>query len=158
MQISPHERHRPGLNPYLGFAINLGGSLAVMYFAMFAMIDGTADFFNNLNMLYMALMMAAPMGPLMLLTMPGMYPSRAINMALHALCVAVFALAFMAIRYQAPIGDAQFVRSMVPHHSGAILMCREAELSDPELRSLCEGIVRSQAEEIAQMKRILERL
>ena len=44
---------------------------------------------------------------------------------------------------------------MIPHHSGAVLMCREAELSDPELRTLCQQIIRNQREEIAQMKAIL---
>ena len=50
---------------------------------------------------------------------------------------------------------------MIPHHSGAILMCNEAKLRDAELRELCygsQGIVVSQEREVAQMKQILERL
>jgi uncharacterized protein (DUF305 family) len=46
---------------------------------------------------------------------------------------------------------------MIPHHSGAILMCREASVSDPEIIALCGNIQRSQRAEIDQMKRILER-
>lgn len=46
---------------------------------------------------------------------------------------------------------------MIPHHSSAILMCQESELSDPEIVMLCEEIVKSQEEEIAQMKAILAR-
>jgi uncharacterized protein (DUF305 family) len=70
----------------------------------------------------------------------------------------VFVLALAGIRSQAAIGDRQFVRSMIPHHSGAILMCREASLADAELRRLCDEISAGQREEIEQMERILARL
>lgn len=46
---------------------------------------------------------------------------------------------------------------MIPHHSGAILMCKRASLTDPEIVQLCEQIVRSQTEEIAQMEAIVKR-
>jgi uncharacterized protein (DUF305 family) len=46
---------------------------------------------------------------------------------------------------------------MIPHHSGAILMCREAKLQDPEILRLCGEIIESQRREIAEMNRILER-
>ena len=145
-------------NPYLLFGLNILVGLAIMYFAMFAMIAGWGDFYNNINMAYMAVMMAAPMGTLMLLTMPGMYPSRGLNLALHAVFVLAFLGAFAAIRWQIGIGDDQFIRSMIPHHSGAILMCNEAELADAELLDLCTGIVEGQRDEIEQMQAILDRL
>jgi uncharacterized protein (DUF305 family) len=44
-----------------------------------------------------------------------------------------------------------------PTHSGAILMCEKAKLTDAEIVALCRNIVRSQAEEIAQMKPIAQR-
>lgn len=47
---------------------------------------------------------------------------------------------------------------MIPHHSGAVLMCLEASLTDPELIALCEGIVAGQQREIEQMQAILQRL
>jgi uncharacterized protein (DUF305 family) len=46
---------------------------------------------------------------------------------------------------------------MIPHHSGAILMCEQAKLVDPELIALCRDIVQGQSKEIAQMKAILAR-
>jgi len=61
------------------------------------------------------------------------------------------------MRTQAAVGDKGFLRSMIPHHSGAILMCEQAKLTDPEIVALCTGIVRSQAQEIAQMEAILKR-
>ena len=56
------------------------------------------------------------------------------------------------------IGDTAFLRSMIPHHSGAILMCREASIHDPEIKTLCGEIVEGQRREIDQMKAILSRL
>ncbi|WIY52344.1 DUF305 domain-containing protein [Devosia sp. YIM 151766] len=156
MQDDDHSH--AGRGTYWSLAVNILVSLVIMYFVMFAMIDGSGDFFHNLNMGYMAMMMAAPMGPLMLLTMPAMYPSRRLNLALHLAFLAAFLLAFAAIRLQGAIGDEQFVRSMIPHHSGAILMCREADLADAELAALCQDIIAAQRTEIEQMRTILDRL
>ena len=142
---------------YIMLLINVVLGLVIMYLAMFAMIASGNEFFNNINMLYMALMMAAPMGPIMILTMSSMYQHQAMNIAFHVAFAAVFFAAFFAIRQQALVGDRQFLRSMIPHHSGAILMCRQATLTNPELRTLCGNIIRSQAEEIAQMKSLLDR-
>jgi uncharacterized protein (DUF305 family) len=47
---------------------------------------------------------------------------------------------------------------MIPHHSGAILMCREADLNDAELVDLCTEIMSAQRSEIDQMERIRTRL
>lgn len=46
---------------------------------------------------------------------------------------------------------------MIPHHSRAILVCQESDLTDPEVIELCEQIVKTQKEEIAQMQEILDR-
>ena len=67
-------------------------------------------------------------------------------------------LLFVFIQQQTAIGDRQFLRSMIPHHSGAVLMCREAPVSDPEIVELCQRITKSQREEIDQMRRIMDRL
>jgi hypothetical protein len=146
------------LGAYTWLAINMALSLAAMYFVMFSMIDGRSDFRNNLNMLYMALTMVAPMGIIMLATMAGMYQNRPLNVALYIAFVLIFAAAFSGTRQQALIGDRQFIASMIPHHSGAILMCRKARLSDPELVKLCQGISKGQRDEITQMEAIARRL
>lgn len=146
---------------YKMLGLNLLISLVIMYVAMFAMIWSVSDFFNNSNMFYMALVMWAPMGILMLLTMRMMYQNQKLNMMLHAAFVLILVLAFWAIRDQALVGDRQFVRAMIPHHSGAITMCNRASISDPEIRDVCfkpGGIVESQTREIAQMNEILKRL
>ena len=142
---------------YFTLGLNLLLSAVIMYLVMFAMIDGAADFHNNLNMAYMALMMVAPMAILMLLMMRSMYQDKRLNLVLYAGFTALFILAFAGTRLQTAIGDEQFLRSMIPHHSGAILMCREASITDPEIIALCGKIQRSQRQEIDEMRRMLER-
>jgi uncharacterized protein (DUF305 family) len=142
---------------YLLFGLNLLLSLAIMYVAMFAMIAGWGEFIQNLNFLYMALVMWAPMGALMLLTMNMMYRNKRLNMILFAAFGIIFLLSLIGIRQQSLVGDDQFLRSMIPHHSGAILMCEKSSIRDPGIKQLCQGIIASQSSEIAQMKAMLAR-
>ena len=155
---SGHQNHGSGDHPYLMFWTNMALGLIVMYVVMFTMIDGLRDFRNNLTMLYMAITMWAPMGIFMLATMPGMFPRKRLNIALHVAFLALTVVSFGATRAQALIDDRQFIASMIPHHSGAILMCREADLRDAELVALCDEIVEAQRSEIQIMERINERL
>ena len=78
-------------------------------------------------------------------------------MAIGVAAVFVFLLSYPAMRTQAGVGDRQFLRSMIPHHSGAILMCEQASLTDPEIVALCRDIVESQQAEIATMQALLAR-
>ena len=137
--------------------LNLLFGAVIMYLGMFAMIWSGGEFIQNINFLYMALIMWAPMSAVMLWTMKSMYQNSQMNLALYALFAVVFVLSLWGMRDQLLVGDRQFLRSMIPHHSGAILMCERSNLADLEIRSLCDGIVRGQAQEIAQMKAILAR-
>ncbi len=140
----------------LGFMLLL--SFLAMYGFMYAMVDSLPNVFGNINQAYMAGLMAAPMGVLELLLMSKMYPNRKLNVLLIGLSVIAGLMFWLGIRQQSGVGDVQFVRSMIPHHAGALLMCNEAELNDPELRQLCESILSGQQAEIEQMKAIYERL
>lgn len=133
-------------------------SFIAMYILMYAMVDRLANVYPNFNQFYMAGLMTAAMVIIELLVMSGMYPNKRRN----ALLLVVSALAlfgfFAGIQKQTAISDRQFLRSMIPHHAGAILMCGEASLHDPELVRLCESIKRDQAREIALMKAKLREL
>ncbi len=153
-----HSKAHKHEHPYTQFWLNMALGFIVMYFAMFTMIDGSGDFSHNLNMFYMAATMWASMGILMLATMPGMFPNRKVNLALYLLFLTTMAGSFAATRLQASIDNGQFIASMIPHHSGAILMCRKASLSDPELVALCRSISEGQRREIDQMRSIERRL
>ena len=145
-------------NAYASLAVQTIISGIIMYLVMFVMIDNLGSFYNNLNMLYMTLMMVAPMVVAMILAMRHMFPSKGANAVLLAGSVVVFLGSFALIRTQTTIGDTAFLRSMIPHHSGAILMCQQASIDDPQVKQLCASIVKSQREEIDEMKSILRRM
>ncbi|WFC40248.1 DUF305 domain-containing protein [Pseudoxanthomonas sp. SE1] len=130
-------------------------SFLAMYALMYAMVDQWANVYNNVNQFYMAGLMAAPMLLIELWLMSSMYPDRRRNLILAGVTVAFMLFCWWGIRTQAAVTDKQFIRSMIPHHAGAILMCEENRLKDPELVKLCQDIITSQTQEIAQMKQLL---
>jgi hypothetical protein len=151
-----HNEH--GSSPYRRLLVMAGLSFAAMYALMYAMVDRFANVYMNFNQIYMTGLMAAPMVLVELLVMRGMYRSTRANAIMAAASLAVFLICFGAIRVQAGISDKQFLRSMIPHHAGAILMCEQASLRDSEVQALCKRIRASQAEEIAQMEAKLSAL
>ena len=146
-----------GKSPYRMFAANLLASGIVMYFVMYTMIASSAELYNNLNNVYMTLMMVTSMALFMLWMMPAMFPDRRTNIILNVVFAGTFLLSLFGMQPQALVGNDQFLRAMIPHHSGAILMCEKSAITDPEIKRLCEGILSSQTAEIAQMKGLLKR-
>lgn len=142
---------------YRSLALQTVIGAVIMYLVMFVMIDRFSSFYNNLNMFYMTLMMASPMVVMMIVAMPDMFPSKRLNSLLLVGAAVAFFGSLGLIRTQTTIGDTAFLRSMIPHHSGAILMCEQALISDAEIQQLCGEIIRSQRAEIEQMKSILAR-
>lgn len=130
-------------------------SFMAMYILMYAMVDRLGNVFISVNQFYMAALMTAPMVVLELLLMGSMYKDKKLNAILIGIGVIALLVFWTLIRQQAAVGDRQFLRSMIPHHAGAILMCEEARLREPEVLQLCEGIVSSQQSEIAKMKSML---
>ena len=156
MATDHHERSMDE-HPYRHLIIMATLSLVSMYFLMYAMVEQPANVYGNLNQLFMAGLMTAPMILIELIVMRGMYANRRNNVLIAAISVAVGILMFVCIRQQAAIADEQFLRSMIPHHSSGILMCQRAKLSDAQLRELCDSIISSQQEEIALMAALLDR-
>lgn len=143
---------------YRNLAFELILDFIIMYLVMYTMIATLDHFYFNLNNVYMTLMMVAPMTILMLVMMRSMYQNKRANLIIAIGAVVIFAASFYAMRSQAAIGDKELIRGMIPHHSGAILMCEQASLTDPELVALCDEIVEAQEREISQMQAILNRL
>jgi Domain of unknown function (DUF305) len=102
----------------------------------------------------MAGLMTAPMIVIEVVLMRAMYHSARLNFAIIIASLVALAAFFIFIRQQSAIGDEQFLRSMIPHHAGAILMCEKASIRDPEIRQLCASIISGQQSEIDQMKAI----
>ncbi len=133
-------------------------SFVSMYVLMYAMVNTFANVYMNLNQFYMAGLMAAPMVIIELALMGSMYPDRMRNAVIMAVSLVALGVFWIFIRQQAAITDRQFLRSMIPHHAGAILMCEEAPIRDPKIKELCGAIVSSQQSELDQMKAKLAEL
>lgn len=162
MQHSTHAQHQSS-GSYEGHSyLQLGIMTAIHFIFMAAMaylmVYSASEIYWNVNTLYMATWMVAPSVITMLLFMTHMYKSKKLNATLYAVSTAAFVISFLFIRNQTGVDDKQFLKSMIPHHSGAILMCDKANLRDQEIKSLCETIRNGQAQEIAKMKEILGRL
>lgn len=130
-------------------------SFISMYVLMYAMVDKATNIHPSLNQAYMAGLMTAPMVVLELLLMSMMYTRRGLNAAILVASVVIGLSCFIAIRQQFLLGDREFLKSMIPHHSGAILMCGKAPIRDPELKALCGTIIQGQQAEIDQMNAML---
>ncbi|MDB5200787.1 MAG: hypothetical protein JWQ27_196 [Ferruginibacter sp.] len=105
----------------------------------------------------MSLLMGAAMAVLMMLMMGRMYPNKKFNTAIICGGVLIFVFALAGLRNQTGVGDKQYVRAMIPHHSSAIMVSKSAKLKDPELKALSERIIAGQEKEIAEMRAILRR-
>ena len=140
---------------YLHLAIMAALSFMAMYILMYSMVDQFANVYNSVNQFYMAGLMTAPMVLIELAVMREMYKSPKANIAVIALSLIALVGFFFAIRQQTAVEDAQFLRSMISHHAGAVLMCNESPITRPEIKKLCQNIISSQKQEIDQMKKLL---
>jgi uncharacterized protein (DUF305 family) len=145
-------------NHYLQLGVMAALSFVAMYLLMYAMTNSLDDVYMNVNQVYMAALMTAPMIVIELLVMRAMYEKPRLNALVIGASVVAGIAMFLAIRQQAAVGDRQFLRSMIPHHSSAILMCRQASLDSQAIRELCRSITSSQQREIDQMTAMLRRL
>ncbi|HEX6626592.1 MAG TPA: DUF305 domain-containing protein, partial [Gemmatimonadaceae bacterium] len=140
---------------YRHLAIMTALSFLAMYFLMYAMVNALDNVYMNFNQVYMAGLMTAPMVLIELAVMRAMYHDKRLNAVIAVIALAAAVLCFLFIRRQTGIGDRQFLRSMIPHHASAILMCNEASISDASIKQLCQNIRSSQQAEIDQMKGML---
>lgn len=133
-------------------------SFIAMYILMYAMVDRFANVYPSFNQFYMAGLMTAPMVIIELIVMRSMYMNMQLNIIIGAVSVLALIGFFLLIRYQTAIGDTQFLKSMIPHHAGAILMCEQASITDSDIQELCTTIISGQQSEINQMKAKLTEL
>lgn len=143
---------------YRKLAIMTGLSFVSMYVLMYSMVDRFANVIPNVNQVYMAGLMTMPMVIIEVLLMSSMYMDKRRNMFILTGSVLALIGFFALIRQQGFVGDRQFAKSMVPHHAAAILMAKEAKLTDPDLRNLQQDIIAAQEKEIKQMKAKLDQL
>lgn len=129
-----------------------------MYALMYAMVDSFSNVYSNLNQFYMAGLMTAPMILIEIFVMKSMYQNKKLNGLVIAVGTVALIGFFALVREQTAISDKQFLKSMIPHHGGAILMCKNAPIENLEIRELCKKIISSQQLEIDEMKAKLAEL
>jgi uncharacterized protein (DUF305 family) len=152
------ERAQHHGRPYTKLFIALAISFVVMYTVMFLNVDDISHVYFSLTRTYMALLMVTPMAIMMPLLMSTMFRDRRKNIAIIASSVVIFVLALDFLRAQVFVSDQQYMQAMVPHHSSAILTSKHANITDPEVRKLADGIIESQEREIREMKDYLARM
>lgn len=153
-----HPANSKMMMSYKMFFLMMLISFIIMYTVMFLNVDEASHVYLSITRTYMSLLMVASMAVLMMLMMKKMYPNKRLNTAIILGGIVIFGLVFAALRTQTPIGDVQYMKAMIPHHSSAIMVSKHANIQDPEVRKLSEQIIKSQEEEIAQMKAMIDRL
>ncbi|MHA7140352.1 MULTISPECIES: DUF305 domain-containing protein [unclassified Arthrobacter] len=142
---------------YLKFGVILLISLGLMWVLSMSMVRSIDHFYFNLSNFWMALLMVGAMAIVMVVGMWSMFKNKKANIAMLVGFAVLFVGAFSLGRTETFVGNEEFLKSMIPHHSRAILVCQESNITDPEIVELCDAIVETQREEISQMQSILDR-
>lgn len=130
-------------------------STVVMFGLMYLNTYALDHVFFSETRSYMAIYMGAVMALIMLGFMLGMYSNRRANIAIFLGSAVVFAVSLFLVRSQTTVDDTSWMRAMIPHHSIAILTSERANISDPRVRELADGIIEAQRLEIAKMKALI---
>lgn len=137
------------------FAGMIVTSTVIMFFLMYQLIYTPDHALFSVNRLISSLVMGCVMTLVMLGFMWSMYPGKGKKLTVLVLATLLGSTLLGMNRRQALIGDINFMKSMVPHHSIAINNARKASISDPRVRELADKIIESQVREIAEMKLLI---
>ena len=140
---------------YLRFAAMIATSTAVMFGLMYLNTYSIDHVTFSETRAWMALLMGATMAVVMMAFMFKMYDKKAINLAIIAAAVVVFAGSLWLVRSQTTVDQVSYMKAMIPHHSIAILTSRRAQIEDPRVRELADEIIEAQVREIDEMKALI---
>ncbi|MBC7502895.1 MAG: DUF305 domain-containing protein [Herminiimonas sp.] len=152
--------HQQGdhMNKYARFAAMIGVSTAAMLGLMYLNTYQLDHVFFSQTRAWMALVMGTVMAVVMLLFMLDMYTRKSLNLVILAGSAVVFAIALWLVRSQQTVDDVAYMKAMIPHHSIAILTSKRAQIVDPRVRRLADGIIEAQEREIGEMKNLIKQL
>ncbi|BBK42819.1 hypothetical protein STVA_28390 [Allostella vacuolata] len=140
---------------YWRFAAMIAASTLVMFGLMYLNTYAAGHIWFSQTRAWMAVIMGATMAIIMLLFMWTMYRGRGIKLAILLGSALAFAVALWLVRSQRTVDDVSYMMAMIPHHSIAVLTSRRADIRDPRVRRLADGIIEAQLREIAEMERLI---
>ncbi len=143
---------------YGRFAAMIITSTAVMFGLMYSLVLEADHVRFADTRFFMALYMGAAMTVIMLAFMLGMYRNQRANAAIFGGAIVVFLLFLFLARSQRTVDDVAYMKAMIPHHSIAILTSSRAQITDPRVRKLADGIIAAQRREIAEMDSLIRDL
>lgn len=150
-----NDTHGGGMG-YGRFAAMIATSTVVMFGLMYLNTYAFEHVRWSETRLYMAFVMGASMGLIMLGYMLSMYRRKSVNIAIVVGSAMVFAGALFLVRSQATVEDRSYMRAMIPHHSIAILTSERSGLEDVRVIELADEIIKAQRREIAEMEWLIE--
>ncbi len=152
------EKSGPNWKMYANLLAMVTTSTVVMYFFMYWNIYRWTDFWLSETRAYMSMLMFGTMLAIMLSFMIFMYKTRWLNLTLYGLSLALFALGLWLVRSQITVQDESWMKSMIPHHSIAIMVSERATITDPRARRLADEIIAAQEKEIAEMEYLIRQI
>lgn len=141
------------MSHYVRFGLMITTSVVVMFCLKYLSTYEVSHVFYSETRTYMALMMGAAMAVIMLSFMLPMHKKKSLNVGIYVGSAVVFIAALFLVRSQTTVQDSSYMRSMIPHHSVAILTSERSEITDLRVRELADGIIQAQRKEIKEIDR-----
>jgi peptidoglycan/LPS O-acetylase OafA/YrhL len=146
------------MHPYRKFLLMILVASVLMFCLMYLNTYQFSHAWFSQTRMFMTFIMAGSMALGMLLFMRHMYTDKRANLAIVIGSVALIGLGLWLVRSQATVGDIAWMKAMIPHHSIAILTSERANISDPRVRQLADGIIEAQRREISEMEFLISDL
>lgn len=143
---------------YTTFTLILICSSLSMYVTMYFNIYELSHVFFSWTRVYMTLIGIGGMAIIMFLFTRKIYKNKFKNTIIIVGSLLLLATSTYLVRQQRPIDDLKWMKAMIPHHSIAILTSKNAEIKDAQVQKLASEIIKTQKKEIAEMKKMIERL
>ena len=142
---------------YLKFFAMIGTSMVTMFFLMYLHSYQILDhaWFSETR-LFMTMIMGAAMIAIMLGFMLGMYKNSRLNTAIFIGAGLMLVVGVWLVRSQVTVTGTDYMEGMIPHHSIAILTSERAQIDDPRVRELADGIIEAQRREIKEMEWLIQ--
>lgn len=150
------KRQQRGSMSWGRFAAMIILSVFIMFFLMYQLVYSFDHVMFSLNRMIASLVMGCVMTVVMLGFMWPMYEGMGLKTVILITAAIIGVILLYVNRSQLLIGDINFMKSMIPHHSIAINDSRKATITDPRVRKLADQIIEAQVREIAVMKLLID--